>query len=921
MTTIHRLRSLCTGAVIACTLVAASCGGSSADGPTTPPVTPPVTPPATPVATTVALTAGDGQTGEPGSTLAVKPRVVVRDASGAAMSGVTVTFVVDSGGGSLDATTGVTSADGGAASGNWKLGNGEGRNVMHATAAALPPVKIAAAAAIVPVALPAQTVTTTGGSVVINRAGSPANGITLNIPAGAFPGAVSMTLSYESSATLPHAAGLEIASPIITVTTDAPALSDLPLTLTFPITVPEGKVAFVAMVDPATGFLDVLQTLTSDATSITVMTSVHDETMAREGRGTSISANGALGALVQAGVLPRASMITERARYALVLAEAGKLNTLTYDSGFRPGVDDWEFPADYAPLRSTLLSTDAGMMVSERYYFAMQKSQTQGALFKKFQEAKGAIGSNNAGERWSAGLAKQFVERAPAVVVKANAARGNSARAYDASTMAAIVMSLYASQRPQIIGLYNPTLNAMAAVMAYKWDGASGLLYYTDPRFPGDATKKLSYTAASGFQCPDGYCVIVSGFNHFIGYQTQLNAEYPLVVDGTINKSQFPQAFVSSHETVVPNTVNPGFDTVFVLKDTTRFWVECTTCIGQLPFPPSITAKHGAAGIQSERVYGESAGEWTRYSNQSTTGFAINVLPFPGAQKKFADFLLGFEGRALVSANVQNPVTGWLGWKVYRVIRFNPKLDYPRALPGVAATFTLSADGGPTLPPDASYVFNWGDETANTVLSTRPTTVQHTYDAIGSYQVKLKINHKTAGITIGEMTMIVEVKHGAIVWQIETAVVTSSGPTFTGDRSDTVRYNYVVAAMNQLTATPRDNQVLTWTSPDTVGVLWQQLAAGKGSTTFGYEPSALRLFFLAYSGNMVKGRIGGGVLTGRYNFFDDPDVGTRGPPGLEQTINATMIPGMLLGRITIASFFEGIGPTYTIQFTAKQIIP
>ena len=199
--------------------------------------------------------------------------------------------------------------------------------------------------------------------------------------------------------------------------------------------------------------------------------------------------------------------------------------------------------------------------------------------------------------------------------------------------------------------------------------------------------------------------------------------------------------------------------------------------------------------------------------------------------------------------------------------------------------------------------------------------MQHTYDTIGSYEVKLKITHKTAGITISETTMIVEVKHGAVVWQMETAVVTSSGPPFEGDRGDTVRYNYVVAAMNQLAASVRDNQVLTWTSPDTIGILWQQLAPGLGSTTIAYDPGALHLFFLGYFGNMTKGRIGAGVLIGRYNVFEDEDTGERGPPGLEQTINATMIPGMLLGTITIGSFWEGVGPTYTIQFTARQISP
>ena len=904
MTTSYQLQLGFVSALIACTLTLASCGGASTDGTTTPPVTPPVIP----VATTVALIAGDGQIGEPGSTLAVRPRIVVRDASGAAMSGVTVTFVVDSGGGSLDATSSVTAIDGTAASGNWKLGTAEGRNVMRASVGALPPIKFAAAATVVPVALPAQTVATTGGSVTINRPGSPANGVTLTVPAGAFPNAVSVTMSYESSATVPKLADVTIVSPIIAVTTDAPPVSDKPLTLTFPVIVPAGQVAFVAMVDPVTGFLEVLQTVSADATSITVMNNVSDENMARETVGPA-----------QPGVLSSIRVLNVRSRYVLALVNAGRLNTLSYDTGFRPGVDDWEFPADHSPILRASDRTDFGMAVSERYYFAMQKSLTQGSLNKKFQEAKGAIGSNAAGERWAAGLTKQFAQRSTDLFDKAVTARATSATRYDAWTLATVVMSLYASQRPQIIAFFNPSLGYYKISLAYKWDGPSGVLYLTDPNRPGDLTGTVQFTAA-GLQCSDGYCITVTGFNHLIGYQTQLNAEYPLVVNGTINKSLFPQAFVSSHQTAVPNTVNPGFDTVFVLQDTTRFWVECPVCAGRLPFPPTITAKHGAAGIQSERVYSESAGEWTRYTTQSTTGFAINVLPFPGAVKKFADFLLGFEGRALTTTSTSNPVTGWLGWKVYRVLRFNPTLSYPRALPGVATTFTLTNDGGPVLPSDASYVFTWGDGTPNTVLSSRPTTIQHTYEELGSYQLKLKVNHKTAGVPIAEMTLTVEVKHGSIVWRIETAVVTSSGPTFRGDKWDSVRYNFVVAAMDELRATPGDNQVVTWTSPDTVGVVWQQVAAGKGGTTIGYDPTA-RLFFLAYLNNMVRGRIGSGVLSGRFNAFDERDARTRGPPGLEQTISATMIPGNLLGRITIASFWEGVGPTFTIQFTAKQLIP
>jgi hypothetical protein len=43
--------------------------------------------------------------------------------------------------------------------------------------------------------------------------------------------------------------------------------------------------------------------------------------------------------------------------------------------------------------------------------------------------------------------------------------------------------------------------------------------------------------------------------------------------------------------------------------------------------------------------------------------------------------------------------------------------------------------------------------------------------------------------------------------------------------------------------------------------------------------------------------------------------------GLEQTITPTMIPGQLPVSITIASLWEGVGPTLTIHFTARRIIP
>ena len=69
-------------------------------------------PPPQPAATRVTLKDGDAQTATAGSPLAQPLRVLVLDASGAPVSGVTVQWTVVSGGGSLSATSTQTAADG-----------------------------------------------------------------------------------------------------------------------------------------------------------------------------------------------------------------------------------------------------------------------------------------------------------------------------------------------------------------------------------------------------------------------------------------------------------------------------------------------------------------------------------------------------------------------------------------------------------------------------------------------------------------------------------------------------------------------------------------------------------------------------------------------------------------------------------------
>jgi hypothetical protein len=87
--------------------------------------------------TTIAINGGDNQTATAGATLPTDPSVVVRDAGGNTVAGVTVTFAVASGGGSITGPTVVTNASGIAAVGSWTLGCTAGTNTLTATSTGL----------------------------------------------------------------------------------------------------------------------------------------------------------------------------------------------------------------------------------------------------------------------------------------------------------------------------------------------------------------------------------------------------------------------------------------------------------------------------------------------------------------------------------------------------------------------------------------------------------------------------------------------------------------------------------------------------------------------------------------------------------------------------------------------------------------
>ena len=88
----------------------------------------------------------DGQTASTGTAVAVVPAVRVRDAAGAPLAGVVVSFAVTAGGGSVVNTSAVSDASGLASAGGWTLGTATGTHTLQASATGFAPASFSATA-------------------------------------------------------------------------------------------------------------------------------------------------------------------------------------------------------------------------------------------------------------------------------------------------------------------------------------------------------------------------------------------------------------------------------------------------------------------------------------------------------------------------------------------------------------------------------------------------------------------------------------------------------------------------------------------------------------------------------------------------------------------------------------------------------
>ncbi|MCA9769531.1 MAG: Ig-like domain-containing protein, partial [Gemmatimonadetes bacterium] len=247
-------------AVLTFAAIATACGGGD----------PPPSGPQPSTPSSLAVHGGSGQQAAAGEAVPLAPSVVVRDAAGEPVAGVTVTFSVVSGGGTIQGATPATDASGVARISRWVLGP-SGPQRLTAAVPSLAPVEIQAT--ITPgTEFTTGTIGGAGGTITIDDANSPYDGLTLTAPGGMFPSSTSWNLRTGTlSPTFRAPAGFTVLGPPLLVQTGAMRGNGL-MTLEVPVSAGPNDLVFLALHDPVRGVSELLTTIERKAGSVVVAT-------------------------------------------------------------------------------------------------------------------------------------------------------------------------------------------------------------------------------------------------------------------------------------------------------------------------------------------------------------------------------------------------------------------------------------------------------------------------------------------------------------------------------------------------------------------------------------------------------------------------------------------------------------------------
>ncbi len=321
------------------------------------------------------------------------------------------------------------------------------------------------------------TVSGAGGTVTVYKTGHPLHNMSLVVAEGAFPVGANFTISATPITGHTFGALLRLLTPLITLDNDGAAVDVGVMRLTIPVNTTSGESVLAFAHNRLTGRTEPLSTLAVSGNTITI-------------------------ALTQCTAPATMKTTTDTNGLDLFVAavDATQLPA-TLQTGFRPGVDSWQFPNRGSYI--TPGGQCVGWSTTALYYYLVRKGNVP--LYERYDNGDGpgwttpgfwqddtrAYRLTAAAQRIEDGRWATYLQALPPV----------AGSTLDQLDLLACRLAMHFTDEPQLLVLADPGgLGHM--VIVTRADAAT--LWLADPVYPTGTDRKITLTA-TGFGSYDNY--------------------------------------------------------------------------------------------------------------------------------------------------------------------------------------------------------------------------------------------------------------------------------------------------------------------------------------------------------------------------------------------------------------------------------
>ena len=567
-----------------------------------------------------------------------------------------------------------------------------------------------------------------GGTIKVTKPNTPVDGLKIVIPANSFSTVQNFKVSYAEIKSHQLGQYFNPISPMFSIACDGGYSNEL-ISITIPIKIPEGHFPMGFYFDETTGKLEGIPVENYTSNAITLLTrhflpgsSLHStENTQKSGNVEPVKAANVIICSMSESVLKGHPIIS---------------------SGFKPGVDDWEF-VNYGSYMA-LGGHCAGQNFAAMWYY-FEKKPTEGNLFNKFSDNANFWEDNAKGYRFCSVIQKDIYWDGIINTLSFKFITLN--QDLDKYKLNLIAGAMLITGEPQAISIKRQTGTATDgtpeyaghALICYQVSVIDGKLYISDPNTPGTG-QTITYTnnkfnpyiaKANGNASEDSY--------PHIGYI----AKTALIEWNKIGK-RYNELSNNTIGTVAPN-IFPDYTILINSPESKELKDGTITTKDEIHTLVSCPKADGAYyTLGNDRFIGAIvyAKDGNRIDKQE--GAKVSFIPLnhglsvrlkPGVNK-LGYYIVGYPRDDVDKNGVH--YCRYIDFKWINVI-YIPLFIEPYQLKGEPdKEYKFIARTNGAAPKNAKYVWDFGDGSAKTTIQ-NDSIAMHKYTKEGDYTVKIEL--------------------------------------------------------------------------------------------------------------------------------------------------------------------------------------